>query len=130
MRVLRSGMQGVMPLACKPRSPRSHWALGKLSSKAAALMYSLTWPAVMKRLMGLPFALITACSLFTLPKRSERNSSQDRPRRRGALDEKLHAHWRQITLGRGPDRVARPCCGISLCLRIRPCRQLCPFQPG
>jgi hypothetical protein len=38
-------------------------AQGKLSSRAAASVSSLTWPAVMSGLIGCPFASVTACSL-------------------------------------------------------------------
>jgi hypothetical protein len=62
VRDFRPGMQGVMPLAAKHRGTSRRRGLdlpaamgsGKLSSKAAAPIWSRTWPAVMNRLIGHP----------------------------------------------------------------------------
>lgn len=50
-----------------PRSAIVQSAAGRLPSKAAAPVQSMTWPAVMKNRRERPLASVTACSLVFIP---------------------------------------------------------------
>lgn len=62
------GFQGVPePIGVITTVAKQPCAFGRSSSKAAAPVYSLTCPAVMKKLNGRPSASLTACSLVFMP---------------------------------------------------------------